>query len=84
MMVRNMVGFYTQEDIKEIVEFAKKHHVTIIPEIEMPGHSQAAINAYPELGCTGEQVPVATTWGVFENIYCPNEQTFCVFRECID
>jgi len=69
-------GFYTQEDIKEIVAFAAKNNVTIIPEIEMPGHSQAAISAYPELACTGEQVPVATTWGVFPNIYCPNEQTF--------
>ena len=73
-------GFYTQEDIKEIVAFAKKHQVTIIPEIEMPGHSQAAISAYPKLGCSGEQVPVAKTWGVFPDIYCPNEQTF-VFLE---
>ena len=81
-------GFYTQEDIKEIVEFAKKHQVTIIPEIEIPGHSQAAISAYPELGCSGEQVPVAKTWGVFPNIYCPNEQTFIflenVLTEVID
>jgi hexosaminidase len=73
-------GFYTQEDIKEIVAFAKKHQVTIIPEIEIPGHSQAAISAYPELGCSGEQVPVANTWGVFPDIYCPNENTF-VFLE---
>ena len=81
-------GFYTQEDIKEIVAFAKKHQVTIIPEIEIPGHSQAAISAYPELGCSGEQVPVATTWGVFTDIYCPNEQTFVflenVLNEVID
>jgi len=69
-------GFYTQEDVKEIVDFAEKHEVTIIPEIEMPGHSQAAISAYPALGCTSEQVEVATTWGIFENIYCPNEDTF--------
>ena len=69
-------GFYTQEDIKEIVAFAAKHHVTIIPEIEMPGHSQAAISAYPELSCTGEQIAVATKWGVFEPIYCPNQKTF--------
>ncbi len=69
-------GFYTQEDVKEIVAFAEKHEVTIIPEIEMPGHSQAAISAYPALGCTVEQVEVAKTWGVFENIYCPNEETF--------
>jgi hexosaminidase len=69
-------GFYTQEEIKEVVAFAAKHNVTIIPEIEMPGHAQAAICAYPELGCTGKQIPVATTWGVFEDIFCPNEQTF--------
>lgn len=69
-------GFYTQEDIKEVVAFAKEHNVTIIPEIEMPGHAQAAISSYPELGCTGEQIPVATTWGVFEDIFCPKEETF--------
>lgn len=76
-------GFYTQEDIKEIVTFAEKHHVTIIPEIEMPGHSQAAISAYPELGCTKESVPVATKWGVFENIYCPNETTFAFLKDVL-
>ena len=69
-------GFYTQEDVKEIIDFAEKHEVTIIPEIEMPGHSQAAISAYPALGCTSEQVEVAKTWGIFETIYCPNEGTF--------
>jgi len=69
-------GFYTQKDVKEIVDFAEKHEVTIIPEIEMPGHSQAAISAYPALGCTSEQVEVAKTWGIFETIYCPNEGTF--------
>ncbi len=69
-------GFYTQEDIKEVVAFAKKLNITIIPEIEMPGHAQAAISAYPELGCTGEQIPVATTWGVFDDIFCPKEETF--------
>jgi hexosaminidase len=69
-------GFYTQEDIREIVEFAANHKVTIIPEIEMPGHAQAAISAYPELGCTAKQVPVATKWGVFEDVFCPKEQTF--------
>lgn len=69
-------GFYTQENIKEVVAYAKKHNVTIIPEIEMPGHAQAAISAYPELGCTGKQIPVATTWGVFEDIFCPKEETF--------
>ncbi len=69
-------GFYTQEDIKEVVAYAATQNVTIIPEIEMPGHAQAAIHSYPELGCTGEQIPVATTWGVFEDIFCPKEETF--------
>lgn len=69
-------GFYTQEDIKEIVAYAQSLNITIIPEIEMPGHAQAAISAYPELGCTGLPVPVATKWGVFEEVYCPKEETF--------
>ncbi|MEZ4816740.1 MAG: family 20 glycosylhydrolase [Flavobacteriaceae bacterium] len=73
-------GFYTQEDIKEIVAYAQKLNITIIPEIEMPGHAQAAISAYPELGCTGESIPVATLWGVFEDIYCPKEETFAFGR----
>jgi hexosaminidase len=73
-------GYYSKEDIKEIVSFAKQHYITIIPEIEMPGHAQAAISAYPELGCSGEQVPVATKWGVFENIYCPNQKTFAFLK----
>ena len=73
-------GFYTQEDIKEVVAFAAQHNVIIIPEIEMPGHAQAAISSYPELGCTGEKIHVATTWGVFEDIYCPKEETF-IFLE---
>jgi len=76
-------GFYTQEDIKEIVAFATKHHVTIIPEIELPGHSQAAISAYPKLGCTGDSIPVATTWGVFEEIYCPKESTFSFLEDVL-
>ncbi len=58
-------GFYTQEDIKEIVAFAAEHNVTIIPEIEMPGHAQAAISAYPELGCTGETRSCSYQMGCF-------------------
>lgn len=76
-------GYYTQEDIKEVVAFAQKHNVTIIPEIEMPGHAQAAISSYPELGCAGEQVPVATKWGVFENVYCPKEETFTFLKNVL-
>jgi hexosaminidase len=77
-------GFYSQEDIKEIVAFARTQNITVVPEIEMPGHAQAAVSAYPELGCTGEQIPVATSWGVFENIYCPNEATFTFLENVLD
>ena len=77
-------GFYTQEQIKEVVAYAKTRQVTIIPEIEMPGHSQAAIAAYPELGCTRKQVEVATKWGVFNEVYCPKESTFKFLEDVID
>ena len=69
-------GFYTEEDVKEVVAYAEKRHITIIPEIELPGHSLAAITAYPELGNTGEQYEVGTRWGVFPEIYAPSEKTF--------
>lgn len=77
-------GYYTQEEVKDIVAHAEERFVTIIPEIEMPGHSQAAIAAYPELGCTGEPVQVAKKWGVFEEIYCPNEFTFQFLEDVLD
>ncbi len=69
-------GFYTQDEIKEVVKYALERNINVIPEIEMPGHAQAAIAAYPELGCTGKQVQVASKWGVFDDVYCPNEKTF--------
>ncbi len=69
-------GFYTQEEAREIVRYAAERFITVIPEIEMPGHAQAAIAAYPELGCTGRKIPVLTKWGVSENVFCPNEVTF--------
>lgn len=69
-------GYYTQEEVKDVVRYARDRFITIIPEIEMPGHSRAALAAYPELGCTGEQYEVATKWGVFEEVYCPKEETF--------
>jgi hexosaminidase len=77
-------GYYTQEEVKEIVAYAAKRHITIIPEIEMPGHSQAAIAAYPDLGCTGENPGVAKLWGVFEDIYCPKEETFAFLEDVLD
>ncbi|MBT8244956.1 MAG: family 20 glycosylhydrolase [Winogradskyella sp.] len=77
-------GYYTQEEVKEVVAYAAERFVTVIPEIEMPGHSQAAIAAYPELGCTGEQVEVATKWGVFEDIYCTKDETFNFIENVLD
>lgn len=76
-------GFYTQEEIKEIVAYAQERHVTIIPEIDLPGHSLAAIAAYPELGTTGEQYEVATKWGVFPQIYAPTEETFTFLEDVL-
>ncbi len=77
-------GYYSQEEIKEVVKYASDRFIDIIPEIEMPGHSQAAIAAYPELGCTGDSVKVATKWGVFKEIYCPKETTFTFLENVID
>lgn len=77
-------GYYTQEEIKDVVAYAQQKFVTIIPEIEMPGHSQAAIAAYPELGCTGNQVEVAKTWGVFDEIYCTKDETFEFLQNVLD
>ncbi|MBS1571505.1 MAG: family 20 glycosylhydrolase [Bacteroidetes bacterium] len=69
-------GYYTQEDIKEIVKYAADRHVNIVPEIEMPGHAVAAISSYPNLGCTGKPLEVENKWGVFEDVFCPKEETF--------
>lgn len=79
-------GFYTQQQIKDIVNYAEKRMITVIPEIEMPGHSQAVIAAYPQFGCTPttETVEVATKWGVFENILCPKEETFQFLEDVLD
>ena len=69
-------GFYTQEEVKEVVAYAASNHITVIPEIELPGHASAAVAAYPELGNTGEQIEVVTRWGVFYDIFAPKEETF--------
>jgi hexosaminidase len=77
-------GFYTQDDIKEIVEYARERFITVVPEIEMPGHSQAALAAYPELSCSGGPIKVATEWGVHNDVYCAgNEKTFQFLEDVI-
>jgi len=69
-------GFYTQEQIRDVVAYARDRFITVIPEIEMPGHSLAALAAYPELACTPGPFETGTTWGVFKDVYCPKENTF--------
>lgn len=68
-------GFYSQEEIKEVVKYARKLFITVVPEIEMPGHARAALAAYPELSCDGKKMPVAQTWGVFNEIFCSKDTT---------
>jgi hexosaminidase len=77
-------GFYTQEDIREVVEYAKARFITVVPEIEMPGHSVAALAAYPELSCSGGPFKVGTEWGVMHDVYCAgNEKTFELLQDVL-
>jgi len=78
-------GFYTQEQIKDVVKYAADRYITIIPEIELPGHARAALAAYPQFSCSGKQLPVANTWGVFEHVYCAgNDSTFDFLEAILD
>ena len=63
-------GFYTADDVRELVEYAEARQVMLVPEIEMPGHCTAALAAYPELSCTGGPFTVATDWGIFDDVLC--------------
>ena len=74
-------GFYSKKDIKEIVEYAKKRHIEIIPEIELPGHCVAAIASYPYLSCSGDSISVENDWGVFKDIYCAGNDSVFKFLE---
>lgn len=76
-------GFYTQDEIRAIVAYAKARYITVIPEIEMPGHSMAAIAAYPELTCQPGSYHVGTTWGVYDTILCPTPYTFHFYQEVL-
>jgi hexosaminidase len=78
-------GFYTQEDIREVVAYAASRFVTIVPEIEMPGHSLGALAAYPEYSCTGGPFQVWTRWGISEDILCAgNDATFGFARDVLE
>ncbi|MCP4641457.1 MAG: beta-N-acetylhexosaminidase [bacterium] len=76
-------GFYSQDDVRELVAYAAERHVVIVPEIEMPGHAQAAVAAYPELGCTDEQLEVLTYWGVNENVFNVEETTIAFLQDVL-
>jgi len=76
-------GFYTQAEAKEIVEYAKERFITVIPEIEMPGHATAAVASYPYLSCNRMPVKVATKWGVFKDVYCPRDTTFAFLEDVL-
>jgi len=74
-------GVYTQQEIRDVVQYAQDRFITIIPEIEMPGHSVAALAAYPELSCTGGSFDVSTIWGVKEDVYCAGNDNVFEFLE---
>lgn len=76
-------GFYTQEEIKEVVKYAAERYITIVPEIEMPGHARAALAAYPELSCTGKQQGVEGLWGVFDAIFCAKEESILFLQNVL-
>jgi len=77
-------GFYTQDQIRDVVKYAADRYITIIPEIEMPGHSEAALAAYPELSCDASKTyKVSETWGVFNDVYCPSEKTFDFLQDVL-
>ncbi|MFI5153706.1 MAG: beta-N-acetylhexosaminidase [Chitinophagales bacterium] len=78
-------GYYTQEEIKDVVRYAADRYVTVIPEIELPGHSSAALTAYSWLGCTGGPYQVQQKWGVFRDVYCAgNDSTFQFLQDVLD
>ena len=77
-------GFYTQDDVRELVEYARRRMITIVPEIEMPGHAQAAIAAYPELGNTGQRLPVSSNWGVHKNIFNAEQRTIRFLQNVLE
>ena len=77
-------GFYTQQEIREIVEYAAKRCITVLPEIEMPGHARAAIACFPHLSCgLEESYELATRWGVFRQVYCPKDETFAFLEDVL-
>ena len=76
-------GFYTQEDAREVVRYAAERFITVVPEIELPGHAKAAIAAYPHLGNTGKKLEVETTWGIFNEVYNVEDSTLSFLKDVL-
>ncbi|WP_343303045.1 family 20 glycosylhydrolase [Chitinophaga niabensis] len=78
-------GYYTQEEVKEVIAYAAARQINVIPEIEMPGHALAALAAYPSLGCTGGPYKTATFWGIFDDVFCAGkDSTFNFLEDVLD
>lgn len=77
-------GYYTQEELKELVAYAKARNIEIIPEIDLPGHASAALAAYPELGCKGSGYEVQGTWGIFEEVFCTKDSVLDFLKGVLD
>lgn len=74
-------GYYTQEELRDFVRYARERHIEIIPEVDLPGHMLAALASYPELGCTGGPYEVATKWGIFSDVLCAGNENVYKFLE---
>ena len=78
-------GYYSREEIREVIQFAADRGIDVVPEIEMPGHCQEVFKAYPELSCKGEKLETATTWGVFDDVFCAgNDEVFTFLKNVLD
>lgn len=77
-------GFYTQDQVKDIIRYAAERHIEVIPEIEMPGHSTAAVSAYPILSCSQKKVSVMTKWGVSEEVFCTRDTVINFLKNVLD
>ncbi|CAG9462457.1 unnamed protein product [Pedinophyceae sp. YPF-701] len=76
-------GFYTQEEVREVVAYAQERHITVVPEIELPGHCCAALASYPDLSCTGKVATVPNQWGVHSDVYCAGNEEVFEFLRCV-
>jgi hexosaminidase len=82
---RPVEGFYTQDEIRDVVAYAKARYINVIPEIELPGHASAALTAYPQFGCKADyKYKVQQTWGIFKEVFCPTDETFKFLEDVID